>query len=69
MVIVSLVRSNEGKTPGKLLQDSRRVNVAFTRAKSKLIILGDSETLRNIQLFDNMIQYFNSMGWVHPVDW
>ena len=69
MVIVSLVRSNDGKTPGKLLQDSRRVNVAFTRAKSKLIILGDSETLRNIQLFDNMIQYFNSMGWVHPVDW
>lgn len=39
-VIISLVRSNSQNQIGDLLQDWRRLNVAFTRAKSKLIIIG-----------------------------
>lgn len=68
MVIVSLVRSNPSKSPGKLLNDMRRVNVAITRAQAKLILLGDSETLKNLDLFEKMIKYFSKMNWIRFVD-
>lgn len=38
MIILSLVRSNMEGHVGKLIKDWRRINVAFTRAKSKLIV-------------------------------
>lgn len=38
MIILSLVRSNTDGHIGKLIKDWRRINVAFTRAKSKLIV-------------------------------
>eukprot|EP00593_Proboscia_inermis_P013888 CAMPEP_0171302332 /NCGR_PEP_ID=MMETSP0816-20121228/11718_1 /TAXON_ID=420281 /ORGANISM="Proboscia inermis, Strain CCAP1064/1" /LENGTH=95 /DNA_ID=CAMNT_0011780717 /DNA_START=595 /DNA_END=883 /DNA_ORIENTATION=+ len=44
IIIFSCVRSNrEGKVG--FLKDWRRMNVAFTRAKSALIVVGDLETL------------------------
>lgn len=36
-VLVSLVRSNPGREAGRLLADWRRVNVAVTRARAKLV--------------------------------
>ncbi|KAJ5059176.1 AAA domain-containing protein, partial [Bipolaris maydis] len=45
VVIVSCVRSNENGVVGDLLKDRRRINVALTRARSKLIILGSEKTL------------------------
>ncbi|CAH1801045.1 unnamed protein product, partial [Owenia fusiformis] len=47
IIIVSFVRSsNDPNTPvGELLKDSRRLNVAITRAKCKLILLGNKSTL------------------------
>ena len=36
-VLVSLVRSNSGREAGRLLADWRRVNVAVTRARAKLV--------------------------------
>ncbi|WEJ92739.1 DNA replication endonuclease-helicase Dna2 [Yamadazyma tenuis] len=44
-VIISLVRSNKERKIGDLLQEWRRINVAITRSKSKLIILGSKSTL------------------------
>jgi DNA replication ATP-dependent helicase Dna2 len=44
-MVVSLVRSNASKTTGTLLKDFRRVNVALTRAQTKLVIVGDSSTV------------------------
>jgi DNA replication ATP-dependent helicase Dna2 len=45
VIILSLVRSNEQRAIGELLKDWRRINVAFTRAKSKLLVIGSRETL------------------------
>lgn len=46
VIILSLVRSNEAKSIGELLKDWRRINVAFTRAKTKLLVIGSRETLK-----------------------
>lgn len=44
VVILSLVRSNPDGVVG-FLGEMRRINVAMTRAKKQLVIIGDSETL------------------------
>lgn len=46
VVLISLVRSNESGSIGELLKDWRRINVAFTRAKSKLLVVGSGSTLK-----------------------
>ncbi|EMD37094.1 hypothetical protein CERSUDRAFT_155577 [Gelatoporia subvermispora B] len=45
-VIISLVRSNEKREVG-FLKDKRRLNVAMTRAKRHLCIVGDSSTVQH----------------------
>jgi len=45
-VIISLVRSNEKREVG-FLRDKRRLNVAMTRAKRHLCIVGDSSTVKH----------------------
>jgi predicted DNA helicase len=55
-VIVSLVRSNLKGQLG-FLTDTRRMNVAMTRAKRKLIVIGDSATLSTIPFFKDFIEY------------
>ena len=45
VIILSMVRSNDAGKTGRLLEDKRRLNVALSRAKSKLIILGSYKTL------------------------
>lgn len=44
VIVISLVRANENGEIG-FLRDLRRMNVAMTRARMKLIILGDASTL------------------------
>lgn len=45
VVVLSLVRCNEDGKIGDLLRDWRRINVAFTRAKTKLLVVGSQGTL------------------------
>jgi DNA replication ATP-dependent helicase Dna2 len=45
VIILSFVRSNEKGNAGRLLQDARRLNVALTRAKCKMIAVGSFKTL------------------------
>lgn len=57
VVVVSLVRSNPQGEIG-FLKDERRINVAITRAKRKLIVIGDSATLAKHDFFRDLIDYF-----------
>ena len=60
-VIVSLVRSNREGELG-FLTDTRRMNVAMTRAKRKLIMIGDSATLSNHVFFEDLLRYVESVN-------
>jgi predicted DNA helicase len=65
-VIVSLVRSNRENEIG-FLEDIRRMNVALTRARRKLIIIGDSATIAAHPFYQRMVNYFESIGAYHSV--
>jgi superfamily I DNA and/or RNA helicase len=65
-VIVSLVRSNREGDVG-FLADTRRMNVALTRAKRKLIVIGDSATITHHPFYEKMVKYFESVGAYHSV--
>ncbi|MBL0053964.1 MAG: hypothetical protein IPP29_21975 [Bacteroidetes bacterium] len=52
---ISLVRSNDKKK--LVLNDTRRMNVAMTRAREKLVVIGDSATLANHPFYKNFIDY------------
>jgi superfamily I DNA and/or RNA helicase len=60
-VIFSMVRSNPEGDVG-FLADVRRTNVALTRAKRKLIVIGDSATLANHPFYQRLFSYFESIG-------
>ena len=57
LMLISLTRSNESGEIG-FLADERRMNVAITRAKRKLILIGDSSTLAHNPFFDELLRYF-----------
>jgi predicted DNA helicase len=65
-VVISLVRSNAEGEIG-FLADVRRMNVALTRARRKLIVLGDSATLAGDPFYRRLIEYFESIGAYHTV--
>ena len=60
VVIVSAVRSNEKGEIG-FLRDLRRMNVAITRARMKLIIIGDSGTLCRHGFYRDLHAYCESL--------
>lgn len=62
VILISLVRSNKEGNIG-FLNDLRRMNVAMTRAKMKLIILGNSQTLTKTHFYKELYNYINSLGY------
>lgn len=66
VVIVSLVRSNRDGDVG-FLADTRRMNVALTRARRKLIVIGDSATITVHPFYEKMVKYFEAVGAYHSV--
>ncbi|MBQ6512662.1 IGHMBP2 family helicase [Methanobrevibacter sp.] len=56
IIIISTVRSNDNGNIG-FLSDLRRLNVAITRAKRKLIIIGNRETLKNNPTYARLIDF------------
>ena len=61
VIIVTMVRSNERQEIG-FLADTRRTNVALTRAKRKLIVIGDSATLGHHPFYANMLEHFEQQN-------
>ncbi|EOR93709.1 putative helicase [Arcticibacter svalbardensis MN12-7] len=56
IVYISMTRSNNEGEIG-FLSDIRRMNVAMTRARKKLVIIGDSATLARLPFYANLITY------------
>ncbi len=67
VILISLVRANEKGQIG-FLHDLRRMNVAITRAKMKLIIIGDSSTLSHHTFYREFFQYVRKHGRIIPVE-
>ncbi len=61
IIAISLTRSN---THGEIgfLSDIRRMNVGMTRARKKLLLVGDSSTLGSHPFFKELIAYVESIG-------
>ncbi|MFM7311536.1 MAG: AAA domain-containing protein, partial [Flavobacteriales bacterium] len=56
VIYISLVRSNDRSEIG-FLKDYRRMNVALTRARMKLVVVGDSATLGADPFYEAFLQY------------
>lgn len=61
IIYISLVRSNEKGQIG-FLSDIRRMNVAMTRARKKLVVVGDSATIGQHPFYNSFIDYVNEIG-------
>lgn len=65
-ILVTLVRSN-GEGEIGFLGDTRRTNVALTRARRYLRVIGDSATLATDSFYADMLEYFESHEAYHSV--
>jgi len=61
VVYISMTRSNPDSRIG-FLSDIRRMNVAMTRARKKLVVIGDSATLSQAPFYAGLIQYAEEQG-------
>jgi DNA replication ATP-dependent helicase Dna2 len=70
IVFLSCVRSNDEGKVGELLKDWRRVNVAVTRAKSKLVIIGSASTLgkSEVPILAGMVRIMGEKGWIKAIE-
>lgn len=60
VILISLVRSNDEGQIG-FLRDLRRMNVAMTRARMKLIILGDAPTMTKHPFYKKLYEYIENL--------
>lgn len=60
IICISLTRSNARGEIG-FLSDTRRMNVALTRAKKKLLVFGDSATLANHLFYKKFLEYIDEV--------
>ncbi|KAI9644540.1 DNA replication endonuclease-helicase Dna2 [Ciborinia camelliae] len=77
VIVLSLVRSNETGNIGELLKDWRRINVAFTRAKTKLLVIGSRGTLKGSserrdadkpeEMVSRFVKLMEEKNWVYEL--
>lgn len=60
-IIISLVRCNPKSKVGDLLRDWRRFNVAVTRARCKLILVGSLKTMKETPLWNIYFEYLKNI--------
>jgi len=61
IIILSLVRSNDDGDIG-FLKDYRRMNVAITRAREQLFVIGDSATIGADPFYNSFLSYIEKCG-------
>ena len=61
VIFISLVRANEEGQIG-FLNDLRRMNVAITRARMKLVIMGEAETLKHHGFYRKLLEFIQNIG-------
>jgi len=66
IVYISMVRSNADGIIG-FLSDIRRMNVAMTRARKKLVVIGDSATLSRFPFYAGFIAHAEQLGAYHSI--
>ena len=66
IIILSLVRSNDEGDIG-FLKDYRRMNVAITRAKEQLFVIGDSATIGGDAFYNSFLTYIEKSGTYRTV--
>jgi ATP-dependent RNA/DNA helicase IGHMBP2 len=64
IVYIGLTRSNDNNEIG-FLSDVRRMNVAMTRARKKLVVVGDSATLSQLPFYADFVEYAERCGAYH----
>jgi len=64
IIIIGFVRSNPAGEIG-FLKDIRRINVAMTRAKHQLIMIGDSATLGSLDFYNELVLHFQTINKYH----
>lgn len=72
VVIISLVRSNDRAEVG-FLEEIRRMNVALTRARRRLVVIGDGATLGAHPFYERLLAYAEERGayrtiWETPLE-
>ncbi|RDA92458.1 hypothetical protein CP533_6434 [Ophiocordyceps camponoti-saundersi (nom. inval.)] len=69
VIVLSLVRCNDAHNIGDLLRDWRRINVAFTRAKTKLLVVGSKSTLEHAggSMLGKFVALMESRDWVYDL--
>ena len=66
VVILSCVRASEGRAGVGFLADVRRMNVAITRAKAALWVLGSAQTLKRSPVWAALLADAEARGLVIP---
>jgi superfamily I DNA and/or RNA helicase len=61
VIVISLVRDNAEGNIG-FLRDLRRMNVAITRARMKLIIVGNAQTLSRHRFYRALAEHIRQQG-------
>ena len=61
VIFISLVRANEEGQIG-FLNDLRRMNVAITRARMKLVIMGEADTLKHHGFYRKLLEFIQNIG-------
>ena len=66
VIFISLVRSNDEGEIG-FLEDTRRMNVAISRARKELILIGNSETISRNSFYRSFLEYVREMDAIRSV--
>lgn len=66
-IFFSMVRSNDEGRTGNLITDWRRINVAITRAKSKLVLVGSKRTVAKAPSMNDFLKLAIRRDWIYEL--